>query len=129
MPNPTTNADNLPPIPLTEDQRYVFDTRGWLLIPGVLSESEIQEMRAFCYQLKQEPRSIPEHHRYSIGGPLETLTDHPVVLRIHARIFGFGLRQRKLLWISVGRHVSNHSCERTRRFPTSRWPWDAQLSR
>ena len=79
MPNPTTNADNLPPIPLTEDQRYLFDTRGWLLIPGVLSESEIQEMREFCYRLKQEPRSIPEHHRYSIGGSLETLTDHPVV--------------------------------------------------
>ena len=79
MPNPTTNADNLPPIPLTEDQRYLFDTRGWVLIPGVLGESEIQEMRQFCYQLKQEPASIPEHHRYSIGGPLESLTDHPVV--------------------------------------------------
>ena len=46
MPNPTTNAENLPAIPLTEDQRYVFDTRGWLLVPGVLSESEIQEMRS-----------------------------------------------------------------------------------
>ena len=34
MPNPTTNADNLPPIPLTEEQRYLFDTRGWLLIPA-----------------------------------------------------------------------------------------------
>ena len=79
MPNPTTNADNLPSVPLTEEQRYLFDTRGWVLIPGVLSESEIQEMREFCYQLKQEPASIPEHHRYSIGGPLESLTDHPVV--------------------------------------------------
>ena len=25
--------------------------------------------------------------------------------------------QRKLLWISAGKHVSNHSCKRTRRFP------------
>ena len=80
MPNPATNADNLPPIPLTEEQRYLFDTRGWLLIPGVLSETEAKEMRQFCYQLKQDPESIPEHHRSSIGGPLETLTDHPVVL-------------------------------------------------
>ena len=77
MPNPTTNADNLPPIPLTEDQRYLFDTRGWVLIPGVLGESEIQEMREFCYQLKQEPASIPEHHRYSIGGPLEAFLKPP----------------------------------------------------
>ena len=69
MPNPTTNADNLSPIPLTEEQRFLFDTRGWLLIPGVLSETEVKEMREFCYQLKQEPEAIPEHHRSSIGGP------------------------------------------------------------
>ena len=69
MPNPTTNADNLPPIPLTEEQRFLFDTRGWLLFPGILSETEIKEMREFCYQLKQEPESIiPEHHRSPIGG-------------------------------------------------------------
>ena len=80
MPNPTTNADNLSPIPLTEEQRFLFDTRGWLLFPSVLSETEVKEMREFCYQLKQEPDSIPEHHRSPIGGPLEGLTDHPVVL-------------------------------------------------
>ena len=48
MPNPTTNADNLPPIPLTEEQQFLFDTRGWLLFPGILSESEVKEMREFC---------------------------------------------------------------------------------
>ena len=55
MPNPTTNADNLPPIPLTEEQRFLFDTRGWLLFPGILSETEVKEMRAFCYQLNRNP--------------------------------------------------------------------------
>ena len=52
MPNPETNSDNLPQAPLTEEQRFLFDTRGWLLIPGVLGESEVQEMREFCYRLK-----------------------------------------------------------------------------
>ena len=37
-------------------------------------------MREFCYRLQREPDSIPEHHRSPIGGPLEKLTDHPIVL-------------------------------------------------
>ena len=116
MPNPTTNADNLPPIPLTEDQRYLFDTRGWVLIPSVLSESEIQEMREFCYQLKQEPASIPEHYRYSIGVLIEPYSGFAALRESNRssgcarirdeRIFSLSLRQRKLLWISAGRHVS-----------------------
>lgn len=80
MPLPTTNADNKQAVELTEDQKYIFDTQGWLTIPGVLSDDEINEMRDFCYRLKKERESIPEHHRSSIGGPLEKLTDHPIVL-------------------------------------------------
>jgi hypothetical protein len=37
-------------------------------------------MRDFCYRLKNDAESIPEHHRSSIGGPLEQLTDHPLLL-------------------------------------------------
>src|SRR5687767_6782587 len=77
---PSSNADELPEVELTEEQRYLFDTRGWLMIPGVLTPKELQPMREFCYRLKQEPESIPPHHRSSIGGPLERLVDHPVVL-------------------------------------------------
>jgi hypothetical protein len=76
----TTNADGRPAIPLTEEQRYLFDTRGWLVIPGVLSETEIAEKRDFCCRLRREPEALPEHARSSIGGPLEELVDHPVVL-------------------------------------------------
>ena len=75
-----TNADGKPVIPLTQEQKYLFDKNGWLLVPGVLMESEIEEMREFCYRLKNEPESIPPHHRSTYGGPLETLTDHPVVV-------------------------------------------------
>jgi len=80
MPDPTTNAESLPVIALSEDQRFVFDTRGWLLLPGLLTDAQTAEMRDFCYGLKNNPESIPEHHRSSIGGPLEQLTDHPAVL-------------------------------------------------
>ena len=80
MPNPTTNAEGLPIIALSEDQRFVFDTRGWLLLPDLLTDGQIRAMRDFCYCLKNDPDSIPAHHRSSIGGPLEDLVDHPAVV-------------------------------------------------
>lgn len=75
-----TNADGSPIVPLTQEQKYLFDKNGWLLIPSVLTESEIQEMRDFCDRLKHSSETILHHHRSTYGGPLETLTDHPVVV-------------------------------------------------
>ncbi|MCZ6676457.1 MAG: phytanoyl-CoA dioxygenase family protein [Candidatus Poribacteria bacterium] len=75
-----TNADGKPVIELTQEQKYLFDTRGWLVIPGVLTDDETEEMREFCYRLKREPESIPEHKRSPLGGPLQKLTDHPIVV-------------------------------------------------
>jgi hypothetical protein len=77
---PQTNADGKPVIPLTQEQKYIFDSKGWLLIPGVLEESEIEEMRDFSYRLRYEPDSIAPHERSTYGGPLQALTDHPVVV-------------------------------------------------
>jgi hypothetical protein len=76
----TTNADGLPAIDLTDEQKYIFDTRGWLSIPAVLNESDITEMRDFAYQMVREPASIPESERSSVGGPLQRLLDHPIVV-------------------------------------------------
>ena len=47
---PTTNADGKPAIEFTEEQKYIFDTRGWIAIPDVLTHDEIVEMRDFCYR-------------------------------------------------------------------------------
>ena len=77
---PVTNADQEPVVEFTEDQKYVFDTKGWIAIPGMLSDDDISEMRDFCYRLQGEKGAIPEYHRSSIGGPLEKLTDHPLVV-------------------------------------------------
>lgn len=98
---PEKNADGRPLAPLTAEQKYLLDTRGWLLIPGVLASDEIAEMKAFCYRLRDEPQSIPEAHRSSIGGPLERLIDHPAVAGFmnefvaygsHATAHGYGFR-------------------------------------
>ena len=77
---PRTNTAGKPVIDPTPEQRYLFDTQGWLLIPGLLSEGEVEEMRDFCYRLHQEPESLPEPQRSPIGGPLEELTDHPFIV-------------------------------------------------
>jgi hypothetical protein len=77
---PETNSEGLPPVELTEEQRYLLDTRGWLLIPSVLTEDEIGEMRAFCYRLQRDRESVPLAERSSVGGPLQKLTDHPVIV-------------------------------------------------
>ena len=77
---PKTNADGLPVIELTQEQKYLFDLRGWLLIPGVLSEEEAAEMRDFAVRLHKEPESLPEHERNALGGPLQRLADHPQVV-------------------------------------------------
>jgi hypothetical protein len=80
MPLPERNADGLPPVELTEEQKYILDTRGWLVVPAVLSEDEIAEMREFCYRLHRDRESVPLSQRSSIGGPLQPLIDHPLVV-------------------------------------------------
>ena len=77
---PKANSDGEAVVPPTDEQKYLFDKDGWLLMPGVLSEAECAEMRAFCLQLHQDPESIPEPERSVLGGPLQCLTDHPLVV-------------------------------------------------
>ena len=74
------NADGLTVVPLTDRQKYDFDRNGWLLIPGVLSGGAISDMRAFAELLHRNPESIPEPERCGLGGPLQRLADHPVVV-------------------------------------------------
>ena len=34
---------------MTDEQRFFFDLRGWILLPAVLSQQEIDAARAECY--------------------------------------------------------------------------------
>ncbi len=77
---PETNADGLAVVPPTQEQKYVFDKQGWLLVPGVLSGDELNEMQDFCHRLRHEPESIPAHERSPLGGPMQKLSDHPNVV-------------------------------------------------
>ena len=77
---PQHNADGEPVVELTQEQKYLFDTRGWLLVPGVLDEGEVSAMRARALQVHGDPDSLLVSERNYVSGPLEKLTDHPVVV-------------------------------------------------
>ena len=75
-----TNADGVPVILPTQKQKYDFDRNGWLLIPSLLSDTDIAEMRGFCQRLYEAPARIPEPERCALGGPLQKLADHPLIV-------------------------------------------------
>jgi len=60
------------PVTMTPEQKFFFDLRGWILLPSVLSESEIEEMKAEVYA----------GARQSYQGTLQTLLDHPAIVGI-----------------------------------------------
>ena len=75
-----TNADGIPVSVPTQKQKYDFDRNGWLLIPSVLSNADISEMKEFCQLLQKSPEHILEPERCTLGGPLQKLADHSVVV-------------------------------------------------
>jgi hypothetical protein len=77
---PKINAEGRTAQYLTDEQRYLLDLKGWIAIPGVLAEDEVEEMRDFCYQLHRDRAAVPLHQRSSVGGPLQRLADHPLIV-------------------------------------------------
>lgn len=56
---------------MTEEQKFLFDLRGWMLLPSVLDTAQIEAIKA---------------HLYAGGsgftGPAQELLDHPVVVDV-----------------------------------------------
>ena len=75
-----SDADGSPVIQLTQEQKYIFDTKGWLLIPSVLSSDQLDSMQAFITQLHTSPESMPDYKRSPLGGSTQSLSDHPIAL-------------------------------------------------
>jgi len=44
-----------PGLPMTDEQRFFFDLRGWLLLPAVLTAAEISRYRAAVYAQSEAP--------------------------------------------------------------------------
>ena len=69
-------------VPMTEEQKFVFDLKGWIAIPGVLDDDEIEAVKAHVIALKEDPDSLDPLERYAVAGPSQILLDHPVVVGV-----------------------------------------------
>lgn len=63
------------PIPMSEEQKFFFDLHGWILLPAVLSETEVETMKAEVYEGGK-----------SYEGTLQKLLDHPAIVGILSEI-------------------------------------------
>ena len=67
----------MPPVPMTDEQKFFFDLRGWILLPAVLTdEREIEEMKA----------EVNGGARQSYGPSLQRLLDHPAIVGILSEV-------------------------------------------
>ena len=64
------------PVPMTAEQKFFFDLQGWILLPSVLSEAEIEAMKAEVYGGAKQ----------GYQGVLQELLDHPAVVGILTEI-------------------------------------------
>ena len=77
---PTTNADELPVVPMTEEQKYVFDLKGWIALPGLLTEQQLGPVREHQLRYLQDRDSMPPEERDNHGGPSQILLDRKSVV-------------------------------------------------
>lgn len=79
---PTTNADGLPVIPMTDAQKYLFDLKGWISLPGLLTDAQLEAVRAHQLAFLFNRESLPTHERDNHGGSSQILLDHPAVVGV-----------------------------------------------
>ena len=61
-----------PPVPMTAEQKFFFDLHGWILLPAVLSDGEIETMKSEVYAGAGQ----------SYQGALQELLDHPAIVGV-----------------------------------------------
>ena len=42
-------------IPMTDEQKFFFDMRGWILLPSILSADEVAELKSKSTQARRMP--------------------------------------------------------------------------
>jgi hypothetical protein len=67
---------------LTEEELVLFDLKGYILFPGVLSEEEIAPIKEQAQTLHDDRESLSPGEQCLPGGPTSVLIDHPAVLRV-----------------------------------------------
>ncbi len=79
---PTTNADGLPVVPMTDAQKYIFDLKGWICLPDLFDEEQLDRIRRHQMDFLYRRESLPPEERDNHGGPSQVLLDHPAVVGV-----------------------------------------------
>ena len=74
--------ENCDSFPMTAEQKFFFDLRGWILLPGLLSDAEIAAMKAEANAAFDSDRRSLIIPKQSFKGTLQTLLDHPAIVGI-----------------------------------------------
>ena len=98
--------------PMSEYEKFLFDLKGFLVIPSVLTEEEVGIVREHTETYTKNPESLPEHHRAPMAGPSEFLIDHPRVMGILQEVIE--PRRERIRLESV--FMSSRSAEDTRNY-------------
>ena len=64
---------------LTEEQRFTFDLKGYIVLPGVIESGLVERLKAHIEIVEKDPESLPPEERSVPGGPFADLIDHPAV--------------------------------------------------
>jgi hypothetical protein len=62
--------------PMTEEQKFFFDLKGWILLPSILADSDIVRMKAEVY----------DGSKNGYQGALQELLDHPAIVGVLSEI-------------------------------------------
>jgi hypothetical protein len=79
---PTRNADGISVIPMSPEQKYVFDLKGWLLLPNLLSDGQLAAIREHQMKFLNGREELSPDERDNHGGPSQILLDHPAVVGV-----------------------------------------------
>ena len=79
---PAANADGVPVVPMSDEQKYLFDLKGWITLPGLLDEAQLERIRAHQMQFLYRAEMLPPEERDNHGGPSQVLVDAPAVVGV-----------------------------------------------
>ena len=120
---PSTNADGVPIVPMTAAQKYLFDLKGWICLPALLTTEELEPILEHQWKFLKEPESLPPEERNAVGGPSQILLDHPVIVGMLNEVLSYQpLADEELLRFSLRAyaHRPPHVRSRLLRSPRGR---------
>lgn len=81
---------------MNQRDRVVFDLKGYLVKPAVLNQAQVEHLKEFVLQQRNNPDSLPPHQRRLPGGPFAKLIDHPAVMKVLLEVINPDLEKIRL---------------------------------